>query len=178
MRRLIPFFILLSSAVAAEILDEDVAPGAEVSLLRQELTVFTSIHNGVLLSVAECELSDSCDASVSRTEIEAIIGTINNRVNTLSVRYLDSNDAELENVLIAYADARDDYNAILEKLAAMPQFYRQEETVADDLVTDDAFLNRGAGGGVSAELLRLYEDIDEEIVDDELMIEDDLTVPE
>jgi hypothetical protein len=57
-------------------------------------------------------------------------------------------------------DVRDEYNEIRVKLGVLPQFFEQAGGV--DELGVDAFV----GGGVSEEILELYQDADEELADD------------
>lgn len=154
--------------VSAQILSEDYAANADILILNNEIDIFSTIEEGVRLSVAECELFESCSASVNRDELDQLITTINTRINSLSLRYSDSGESGLEEVLVSYVDIRDNYNQILEKIESMPQF----ET--EDLESDvgfDAFFSFGpVNNEVSDELMDLYRDVDEEITDDESFI--------
>lgn len=152
----------------AQLLEEKALASAEVQKLSREIDMLNTIQRGIKLSVAECEIAESCSTIVSRAELDQIISMLDARVNTLSVRYSETTDAALEGVLVAYADMRDGYRQILNKMSGMPQFATAEKSTADTLETDD-FFTAGAGGSrVSDELMRLFSDTDEELVDDVL----------
>lgn len=153
--------LIYSTAPHAQILIEGTAAAADLNTLRNEVQILSTIQQGVQLSVAECELSDSCAASVNGEELDQLIDTINLRINNLSVRYTDSREPGLEDILIGYVDVRDDYNALRDKLDVLPQFFGR--TVGDDLGAD-AFIK--SGGVVPEQILELYEDVDEELTDD------------
>jgi len=168
---LISFLSGLAMISHAQILANDVAANANLDLLRQEVEVISTIKNGAILSVAECELFEDCDANVNKNEIEQLLDTIDSRVALLSVRYTQSGDPTLEEVLLGYVDIRDGYSNILDKMELLPQFQHQLET--SDLGID--FFGTGAPTGqVPDDLFRLFMDIDEELVDDELFIDDEL----
>jgi len=168
-------FIMLIALNAAhsQILNEDYAAGADVLILKNELDIFSTIQQGVQLSVVECELFKTCSASVNRDEISQLISTIDTRINALSVRYTDAQDASLEEVLVSYVDIRDSYNLILDKMNTMPQF-EVEEVVEDEFGFDDFFgFGAAAASEVSPEIQQLFEDVDDEIIDDDLSLDEE-----
>lgn len=153
--------------VSAQILEDRSLASAEVQKLKQEVEMLSTIQQGIKLSVAECELVESCSPTVSRVELDQIVAMLDTRVNTLSLRYSETTDAELEGVLLSYADMRDSYKQILGKMDGMPQFAAEQPEVADALATDDFFTAKvGGTGKVSAELMQLFRDEDEDLVDD------------
>ena len=167
---------LLSYNASAQLLEDDALQSAEVQKLSQEIDMLNTIQRGIKLSVAECELSETCSTIVSRAELDQIISMLDARVDSLSLRYSETTDTALEGVLVAYADMRDGYKQILDKIAAMPQFATQEAAAADGLETDEFFTAGAAGSGsVSAELMQLFSDADDELVDD---ITDDSEQPD
>jgi hypothetical protein len=168
-------FILLVAInnIHAQILNEDYAAGADVLILKNELDIFSTIQQGVQLSVVECELFETCSASVNRDEISQLISTIDTRINALSVRYSDAQDVSLEEVLVSYVDIRDSYNVILDKMNSMPQF-EVEEVVEDEFGFDDFFgFGAAAASEVSPEIQQLFEDVDDEIIDDDLSLDEE-----
>jgi len=171
------FVLLLSiSNIHAQILNEDYAAGADVLILKNELDIFSTIQQGVQLSVVECELFETCSASVNRDEISQLISTIDTRINALSVRYSDAQDVSLEEVLVSYVDIRDGYNLILDKMNTMPQF-EVEEVVEDEFGFDDFFgFGAAAASEVSPEIQQLFEDADDEIIDDDLSLDEETGV--
>lgn len=161
--------------INAQILDERNIESADTQVLKNELDVFATIQYGISLSVAECEVLDTCSASVNRGEVEQMMTTIDSRVNTLSLRYTETGDTGLESILVGYADMRDSYNEILEKMADMPQFEQQQE-ITTDLERDDFFTSGASrSNSVSNDLMQLFRDSDEELVDD---FSDESTIPE
>lgn len=129
--------------------------------------MLNTIQQGIKLSVAECELVENCTPTVSRVELDQIVTMLDNRVNTLSLRYSETTDAALEGVLLSYADMRDSYKQILGKMDTMPLFAAEQPAVEDALETDDFFTKGVAGTGkVSADLMQLFRDEDEDLVDD------------
>ncbi len=150
---LLLFFV--TSHAHGDILDVTYVPHADIPALQAEISVFSTIQQGVILSVSECELSEDCDASVSKYEIEQLIDAIEERVTALSTRYLDSANEDLEGVLLAYAETRDRYQEILDKLQELPQFHEEEEKDTLSLT-----------GGVPPAIFELFYDADEELMDD------------
>ena len=80
------------------------------------------------MSVVECELFETCSASVNRDEISQLISTIDTRINALSVRYSDAQDVSLEEVLVSYVDIRDSYNVILDKMNFNGRSHQKQST--------------------------------------------------
>jgi hypothetical protein len=154
--------------VHSQILEEQVLDSADSAKFQQEIDIFTTIKDGITLSVAECELVESCPVNVNRSEVEQLITVIDSRVNALSLRYTESADRGLESVLVSYADTRDGYKALLDKMNTMPQFAQQSD-VASDLETDDFFTGAGSrAGAMPNELMQLFQDADEELLDDDM----------
>ena len=85
----------------------------------------TSITN---LSLARNLLSN-------KTELERLVAKLNHRISTLSVRYGETGDTELETILLSYSDSLDSYNGFIAKLdELMPE---EEDEFGDDF--DDDF---------------------------------------
>ena len=167
------FLVMLSCACNSygQILNDEYAAGADVLILKNEIDIFSTIQSGVTLSVVECELVETCSASVKIDEVDQLITTIESRINSLSTRYTESGDAALEEVLVSYVDIRDGYNELLEKMNTMPQFEVEEE-VTDEFGFDDFFGFGPATNAVSDEIQQLFQDYDEEeLVDDEVIIQ-------
>ena len=152
-----------------EILPDDIAESADVSVLEAEANVFNTIKKGVALSLAMCEGVEQCAPTVNKTELEQIISTLDARIGFLGQRYEQSGDAALEGVLVAYAEARDSYTQYLEKLGTIVV---EEPEEPANLFGSDFF----GGGGSATEGNRefaIFNDIDEELQDDEDMDEGD-----
>ncbi len=162
-----------ANSVSSQILNEDYAAGADVLILKNEIGIFSTIQQGVELSVVECELFDACSASVNPEELNQLISTIDTRINALSVRYTESPDADLEEVLVSYVDIRDGYNSILDKINTMPQF-EVEQVVEDGFGFDDFFGFGAAASEVDPEIQQLFEDYDSgDIEDDDLSVDEE-----
>ena len=162
--------VLFSASInaSAQILNADYAAGADVLILKNEIDIFSTIQEGIKLSIAECELFDSCSANVNMEELNQIINTINTRINTLSLRYTDSEETALVDVLIAYVDIRDEYNNLLEKISDMPEFETTDSVV--DFEFEDYLSNTptpaNPNNELSEEYRELFEDADEALLDD------------
>lgn len=159
--------ISVSTNTSAQILNAEYASGADVLILQNEIDIFSTIQEGIKLSIAECELIDSCNANVNLEELNQIISTINTRINTLSLRYTDTPETALENVIVGYVDIRDQYNELLDKISDMPEFETNNAVV--DFEFDDYLSNTSSpsnSNGVSEEYMNLFEDADEALEDD------------
>jgi hypothetical protein len=167
--KIISLFLILiftNTHASAQILNADYASGADVMILKNEIDIFSTIQEGIRLSIVECELFDTCNASVNREELNQIINTINDRINILSLRYTDSGEISLEDVLVGYVDVRDQYNELLDKIADMPEF--EVDVPVVDFEFEDYFSRATSDSNeVSDELMDLFEDADEELLDDD-----------
>lgn len=160
--------LFASKYASAQILNSNYASGADVLILQNEIDIFSTIQEGIKLSIAECELFDTCSANVNMEELNQIINTINTRINTLSLRYTESGESALENVLIAYVDIRDQYNSLLEKVSDMPEFETSDSVVEFEF--EDYLSNTStpadSNNELSEEYRELFEDADEALLDD------------
>ena len=94
---------------------EDSEAAAPESLMA-EVAVFKGIREGMTLSIAVCELSDSCAPVASDDEIRQVISALDERIDGLSQRQQSSDEPALADILIAYFDEREGFNSILEKV--------------------------------------------------------------
>lgn len=154
-----------------EILDDEIASGADLIALEQEARSLNTIKKGIALSLAMCEGIELCTPNVNRDELEQFINTINTRIDSLSQRMGESDNTEIEPVLIAYADARESYSEYLDKLGTMVV----EEDTTDDLFGQDDFfstIRQQRPTKTLRQFQELFNDVDEEILDD-IIIEED-----
>lgn len=141
-------------SATGNILPDDAFAEADVSSLKAEARLFDRIKDGVVLTLAECELADTCTPSVGSREVEWIIETIDVRITTLIDRYSETNDQELEEALLIYSDAREGYADALEQLRALPGSDDDEDAVGEDDFVDDM---------ESGDFSELFEDADEDL---------------
>lgn len=153
------------------ILSEDAAPEADVARLEQEAALFETIRQGVALALAQCELTsaETCTLTVSRDELERLLETLNQRITQLAERHAESGEATLEPVLVAYADARDGYSRVLEKLATVSPpgaAVGGSEGPAAGEVAEKA-------GTTLPEAYEVFKDVDEAFTDEDEELPDD-----
>jgi len=143
----------LPAAVTGKILSEDTFAEADAASLRAEAELFRRVKDGVMLALAECEITEDCTPSVAVPEVERILETIDIRITALADRYSETNNPELEEALLVYADAREGYAEALEQLKALtgPE---DEDDLGDDTFADD--LENG-------DFSDLFEDADEDL---------------
>lgn len=153
----------LAETIFGEILDDEIAAGADISVLEAEANSFNTINKGIALSLALCEGIDLCSPTVNRDELERFINALDARIGSLSQRYEESENAELEGVIVAYADARESYTKHLEKLGTIVV---DDTSSSDDLFSEDDFFG-GAGTRAVNQFDTLFNDADEELFDDE-----------
>lgn len=160
-RRLFLMALLLSwactapvqAAVTGKILPDETFAEADTSSLKAEARLYLRIKDGVMLTLAECEITDTCSPSVGIPEVERIIETIDVRITTLMERYTETSNEELEEALLIYADAREGYADALQQLEALTG---PED---DDALDDDAFIDDMESGDYSD----LFEDADDDL---------------
>lgn len=130
------------------ILDDKDAERAETGTLQSEAQLFEIIRQGIAVSIAQCEGTPGCVPSVSREELNRILGKLETRLDVLTARHSQSGDAALEPVLLAYVETRDGYNEFLEKLASVlpPEDEFGEPVDLGDLPDEfDVFADADAG---------------------------------
>jgi TolA-binding protein len=158
---------LLSSSVGVyaatgEILDNQVATDADIPTLRAEEQLFESIRKGIVLTITECEHQDSCAPNVNREELQQLVEKLNARITSLALRHSETGEKELEDILLTYADMRDGYKEMIDKLANLSVTKEGETKPGTE---EDVFSDAGedsAGAENKEELYNdLFKDIDE-----------------
>ncbi len=139
--------------MSGSILPDETFAEADAASLKAEARLFLRIKDGVMLTLAECEITDTCAPSVGIPEVERILETIDIRITTLVDRYTETNNPELEEALLVYADAREGYADALEQLRALTG------PGDDDTLEDDDFIDDLESGDYSD----LFEDADEDL---------------
>lgn len=171
--KLIYLFIMtlfINVNVAAVILNKEEVEQADLALLLDETKVFQSIGMGIALSLAQCEGLDLCSLTVEENEIRELLNTLDSRVDVLVLKQEEAEDpTEFNNVLTAYMNERDIYNAHLEKLQTITSTLDTENELLDeDKSLEPDFPVESAR---NEELLDYLNDLeafeDEELEDDE-----------
>lgn len=108
-----------SHAQDTAILNDDTAAQADVQALKTEAELFEKIKNGVMLNLAECDLTKTCKPAVNADEVQRILLKLDSRITALTARYNKTNETDLESVILTYADARQGYARALDKLDAI-----------------------------------------------------------
>jgi hypothetical protein len=117
---LILFTLFINVNVSAVILTSEEVEQADLSLLVDETKVFQSIGMGIALSLAQCEGIDLCSLTVEEREIRELINALESRIGSLILKQEEAEDpVGIDNVLTAYMNERDSYNAHLEKLQSI-----------------------------------------------------------
>ena len=150
-----------AQASLGEILPNDIAESADSSVLAAEASVFNTIKKGVTLSLAMCEGVKNCSPTVTSAELEQILSTLKTRIDNVTQRYEQSGDKELEEILVAYADARESYTQNLEKLKTIVV-----EEPAETTSGSDFFGGAGSAAGSNNEF-SIFNDTNEDLQDDE-----------
>jgi hypothetical protein len=140
-----------------EILADDVAAGADVSVLKTEAELFEQIKKGVLLSLAECDHKQSCSPNVNSDEVQRILFKLDSRINSLTTRYTKTREQGLDKVLLTYADARKGYAVALDKLDTLSDQYEDQF-----MKTGGAPAGTKSGGG-SDNFNDLYNDAGDDL---------------
>lgn len=157
-----------------EILSNDVAQGADVSALKAEANSFNTIKKGVALSLAMCDGIDLCKPNVNRDELQEIISTLDERIGSIGQRYEETGNKDLEGVLLAYANAKDDYARYLDKLNTIVP---EESNATEDLFGQSDLFGGFGGPAAGSSPFDIFEDAGEEIKDDSEVPADDSGAP-
>ena len=110
-----------TSATTGGILDNEAVADADISALRAEAKLFETIKDGVVLTLAECEAAKPCALNVTEDELHQLITKLETRISTLALRRSQSGEKDLDAILLTYADVRDGYNKMLDRLSALSQ---------------------------------------------------------
>ncbi len=164
--------ILLSTNVAAAILDKDEAANADLTLLQNETALFQSIGMGIALSIAQCEGVELCSLTVEEKEIQELIKALDERIDSLVLRQEEVEDpVSFDKVLTAYVNERDSYASHLEKLKSITPALDNELDLLDESVGNDEVSDFPVDSARNEELLDYLNDLeafeDEELEDDE-----------
>jgi len=133
------------------ILNDDTAAQADVQALKAEAELFEKIKKGVMLNLAECDLTKSCKPDVNADEVQRILLKLDSRITSLTARYNKTDEKGLEDVILTYADARKGYAKALDKLDAMsgPQqgqdIYKDTGSTSSGDDLNDMFNDVGKG---------------------------------
>jgi hypothetical protein len=162
--------LFINVNVSAVILNTEEVEQADLSLLQDETKVFQSIGMGIALSLAQCEGIDLCSLTVEESEIRELLNTLESRIGSLVLKQEEAEDpAGFNDVLTAYMNERDSYNAHLEKL----------KSITSTLDTDSDLLDESEEADFPVESARNEELLDymnelEAFEDDELEDDEDL----
>lgn len=164
--------LFINVNAAAVILTSEEAEQADLSLLNNETKVFQSIGMGIALSLAQCEGIDLCSLTVEENEIRELLKALESRIGSLILKQEESEDpAAIDNVLTAYMNERDSYNAHLEKLQSITSTL---DTDSDLLEEPDTFeADFPVESARDEELLDYLNEL-EAFEDDELEDDEDL----
>jgi hypothetical protein len=169
------FITLLSFNVSAAILDKSEADKAELNSLQDETVLFQSIGMGIALSIAQCDGVDLCSLTVEEAEIQALINTLDQRIDSLVLKQEEAEDPiGFDKVLTAYITERENYATHLEKLKDITS----TSDVDSDLLDESLDLESEASdfpvdSAKNEELLDYLNDLDA-FEDDELEDDEDL----
>lgn len=165
------FLIILASVnLPAAILDKDEADKADLTILQDETVLFQSIGMGIALSIAQCEGVDLCSLPVEESELQELINTLDERIDSLVLKQEEAEDPiGFDKVLTAYINERESYTAHLDKLKSI------SSTLDDDGLLEESFGEEEADFPVESarneELLDYMNDLeafeDEDLEDDE-----------
>lgn len=157
------FQYCLAQEALGEILPDKIASGADVSVLQAEANSFNAIKKGVALSLAMCDGVDSCKPNVNRDELKQIISTLDERIGSIGERYEKSGDKDLEGVILAYSNAKDDYTKYLDKLNTIVP--PEQDSNGELFGQSDLFSGFNASGTGSSPL-DILNDANQELKDD------------
>ena len=160
--------ILLSTGLQAVILNKEEAGKADLTMLEDEIELFKSIGMGITLSIAHCEGNDSCALPMEEREVQQLIKTLEDRIDSLAARQSEIDDIiGFNKVLSAYISQRDIYAEHLQKMEDLIlRFSNKSRTLEYGIDPDfpvEAAINQELLDYLNE--LSLFED--EELLDDE-----------
>tara|TARA_R110002072_G_C7944269_1_gene532712 strand:+ start:1402 stop:1980 length:579 start_codon:yes stop_codon:yes gene_type:complete len=152
----------------AVILNTEEAEQANLTLLENETKVFQSIGMGIALSLAQCEGVDLCSLTVEEAEIRELLKALETRIGSLILKQEEAEDpAGIDNVLTAYMNERDSYNAHLEKLQSITSAFDAEKDLLEEPEEIDFPVESARNEELNDYLNDLEAFDDEELEDDE-----------
>ena len=150
---LLVFLPITLPAATSGILASTEVQEAAPDILEAEANLFKSIGMGLALALAQCEQNADCNVGVSKTELERLLKTLNDRIDSLVLR-LESGDSGIETPLLMYATQRDNYLQYQKKLAQITP-------------------GSGTAAGSGKVDLSIFEDVDSvESGEEDLLIDD------
>ncbi len=174
--------ILTSTNMYAAILDKDEVDKADLTILQNETVLFQSIGMGIALSIAQCDGVDLCSLTVEESEIQELIKTLDQRIDSLILKQEEAEDpVTFDKILTAYINERESYGSHLEKLKGMTSTLDVNTDLLDESELDDEASDFPVDSARNEELLDYLNDLDafedEELEDDE-DLEDLPDIPE
>ena len=164
------FVTLVSVSVSAAILDKEEAEQAALTLLQDETRVFQSIGMGIALSIAQCDGIDLCSLTVEEDEIQELINTLNDRIDSLVLKQEEAEDpVGFDKVLTAYINERESYTAHLDKLKSITSTL----DFSNDLLEESEVTDFPVESARNEELQNYLNELDV-FEDDELEDDEDL----
>jgi hypothetical protein len=167
--------LLVSFNLSAAILDKTEADEADLNLLQDEAVLFKSIGMGIALSIAQCEGVDLCTLTVEESEIQTLINTLEQRIDSLVLKQEEAEDPiGLDKVLTAYITERENYAAHLEKLKGITSTLDVDSDLLDESFgLESEVADFPVESAKNEELLNYLNDL-EAFEDDELEDDEDL----
>ncbi|MDB9800137.1 hypothetical protein OAB90_00820 [bacterium] len=175
---LVIFTLFFNVNIAAVILNADEVEQSELTLLQDETKVFQFIGMGIALSLAECEGVDLCSLTVEENEIKELLKALESRISALILKQEDAKDSSgIDNVLTAYMNERDSYNAHLEKLRSITSTLDPDAFLKESNEIDMDFPVESARNEALFDYLTELEAFEDEELEDDEDLEDlpDLT---
>ncbi len=113
----------------------------DLGLFEEDLSLFSTIGNGIALSLAMCEEVEGCAPDVTEVELDELIIQLEGRIEELNKRLLEADSpearAKIETLLSDYEQQIADFEKYKRELQA---FYAADEE--DDAELDDDFLDQ------------------------------------
>ena len=175
---LIIFTLFINVNVSAVILTNEEVEQADLSLLVDETKVFQSIGLGIALSLAQCEGVELCSLTVEESEIRELLKALESRIGSLILKQEEAEDpAGIDNVITAYMNERDSYNAHLEKLQSITSTLDTDSDLLEE--SDEAdFPVESARNEELNDYINELEAFDDEELEDDEDLEDLPDLPE
>ncbi len=155
--------LCLASVAHGRILGDEAVGSAAIESLAAESALFESLQKGIALSLAQCEFDAACTPNVRRQELQRIVDALGLRVSSLGVRYEEGGEAALEPILRRYLESLEAYSGFIERLAIIAP----EPVLEEAEMEEDVFARQFGRVANIRQLYGVFEDVDEEILDDE-----------
>ena len=150
------------NAAPGRILDKLEVERADKEAYLAETQTFQSIGMGIALSLAQCEVTSSCDPSVDKDELDTLINELDVRINKLILKQ-EGGEEDYTEILTAYVDTRENYINYQQQLDEIAgDTVPEATTVEEDSFLQEATETEAAVKEKSVDF-SVFEDVGDEL---------------